>query len=119
VRDHRNLRAWQEARQVTRLVLQASRRHWKPWASALFFQLQRASLSVSLNIAEGYTFGRSPSYARHLAIAYGSAVETVELLEIAAIEEVLPPDAAQALLQHAYASQALLLGLLKHHRPLS
>jgi four helix bundle protein len=48
-----------------------------------FAQLQRASLSVQLNIAEGYAFGDSPSFTRHLAIAYGSAVETGELLEVA------------------------------------
>jgi four helix bundle protein len=56
---------------------------WKPHAAALFSQLQRASLSVQLNIAEGYAFGESPTYTRHLRIAYGSAVETGELLEVA------------------------------------
>jgi four helix bundle protein len=99
--------------------LRASRQHWKPWASALHFQRQRASLSVSLNIAEGYSFGPSPTYTRHLAIAYGSAVETVELLDLAAAEGVLPEGDAQALLHHAHASQALLLGLRKRHRPIS
>jgi len=44
-------------------------------ASALFAQLQRASLSVELNIAEGYSFGPSRTYTRHFGVAYGSAVE--------------------------------------------
>jgi len=48
---------------------------WQPWASALFAQLQRASLSVELNIAEGYSFGPSRTYTRHFGVAYGSAVE--------------------------------------------
>jgi four helix bundle protein len=77
------LQAWQEARTVVLGALTLVREAWKPYASALFSQLQRASLSVQLNIAEGYAYANSPSFSRHLAIAYGSAVETGELLEIA------------------------------------
>ena len=54
MRDHRSLEAWREARTV-----------------------------VQLNIAEGYAYADSPSFTRHLRIAYGSSVETGELLEIA------------------------------------
>jgi four helix bundle protein len=46
----------------------------------MFAQLQRASLSVQLNLAEGWTFNRTPTWARHLGIAYGSAVEAATLL---------------------------------------
>ena len=77
------MHAWQEARAVVLGTIDLARTSWKPYASAVFSQLQRASLSVQLNIAEGYAFGESPSFTRHLAIAYGSAVETGELLEIA------------------------------------
>jgi four helix bundle protein len=60
-----------------------SRDSWKPYAAALFSQLQRASLSIELNIAEGYSFGDTPTFTRHLGVAYGSAVETVEILRVA------------------------------------
>ena len=76
VGDHRSLYAWQEARAVALGAIDLARVSWKPYASALFSQLQRASLSVQLNIAEGYAYGNSPSFTHHLAIAYGSAVET-------------------------------------------
>ena len=70
MRDHRSLEAWKEARIVNLEVLRVAKLHWKPWASALIGQLLRSSLSVQLNIAEGATFSRSPTYTRHLGIAY-------------------------------------------------
>jgi len=113
MRDHRSLHAWQEARAVVLGTIELSRSSWKPYASALFSQLQRASLSVQLNIAEGYAFGESPTYTRHLRIAYGSAVETGELLETALKAHVIPVDPGMTLLMRNRRSQRLLLGMLR------
>ena len=116
MRDHRSLEAWQEARSVVLGSLELARNSWKPFASALFSQLQRASLSVQLNIAEGYAYADSPSFTRHLAIAYGSAVETGELLEIALDAKIVPFTEGRQLLTSNLRSQRLLLGLLKWRR---
>jgi four helix bundle protein len=116
MRDHRSLRAWQEAHAVSLGVIRLSREAWRPYAAALYSQLQRASLSVELNIAEGYSFGDTPTYTRHLGVAYGSAVETVELLRLGVEAEVLPDRAGTTLLQHANYACRLLLGLLKRRR---
>jgi four helix bundle protein len=113
MRDHRSLEAWREARTVVLATLAISQRDWKPYASALFSQLQRASLSVQLNIAEGYAYADSPSFTRHLRIAYGSSVETGELLEIALEAKIIPENPGQSLLEHNRRNQRLLLGLLK------
>jgi four helix bundle protein len=94
-------------------VVELARTSWKPYASALFAQLQRASLSVQLNIAEGYAFGESPSFAHHLAIAYGSAVETGELLEIAVEANIVATAVGNHLLSRNQRSQRLLLGMLR------
>ena len=94
-------------------TIDLARNCWKPYAAALFSQLQRASLSVQLNIAEGYAFGVSPTYIRHLRIAYGSAVETGELLEIALKANVIPVDPGMRLLTRNRRSQRLLLGMLR------
>jgi four helix bundle protein len=96
--------------------LDLARSSWKPYAAALFSQLQRASLSVQLNIAEGYAYADSPSFTRHLAIAYGSAVETGELLEIALDASLVPSDVGNRLLTQNRRSQRLLLGLLRARR---
>ena len=46
-------------------------------------RVQRSSLSVQLNIAEGYAFfSDSATWRKHLRIAYGSAVETDDLLDL-------------------------------------
>lgn len=118
MRDHRSLAVWQEARAVCLRVIEASKRHWHPWASALFAQLQRSALSVQLNLAEGASFGPSPTYTRHLGIAYGSAVETIELIELLLDAEAIPPDAGRHMLTKAKHTQQLLIGLLKRHRPM-
>jgi four helix bundle protein len=97
-------------------VLELARTGWKPYASALFSQIQRASLSVQLNIAEGYAFGESPTFARHLAIAYGSAVETGELLEIALDAGVVASDVGKHLLSRNRRSQKLVLGMLRRQK---
>ncbi|MFL5403007.1 MAG: four helix bundle protein [Gemmatimonadales bacterium] len=111
MRDHHSLYAWQEARVVAIGVIQLARSDWKPWASALFLQLQRSSLSVQLNIAEGYAYGATPTFRRHLTIAYGSAVETGELLDLAPDAQIVAADSINQLLTHNHRSQRLLLGM--------
>jgi four helix bundle protein len=45
-------------------------------------QMKRSALSTQLNLAEGYAFGRGPRCRHHWRIAYGSSVETTEVLEL-------------------------------------
>jgi four helix bundle protein len=97
-------------------VIRLSRDCWKPYAAALFAQLQPSSLSIQLNIAEGYSFGNTPTFTRQLGIACGSAVETVELLRLGVEAEVFPARTDATLLLHANRSCQLLLGLLKRRR---
>ena len=100
-------------------VIEMARSHWKPYAAALFSQLQRASLSVQLNIAEGYTFGNSPTFTRYLGIAYGSAVETGELLELALEAEIVGKSTLKSLLVRNQEAKQILLGILKRRRAFS
>lgn len=97
-------------------TIELARHSWRPYAAALFSQLQKASLSVQLNIAEGYAFGESPTYTRHLRIAYGSAVEAGELLEIALKAHVVDVDIGTGVLTRNRRSQRLLLGMLRRGR---
>lgn len=116
MRDHTSLHAWQEARATSVGVILLAKSSWKPYAAALYNQLQRASLSIQLNIAEGYTFGDSPTFTRHLGIAYGSAVETGELLQLALDTEVANPESIKPLLKQTQRTERLLLGMLKRRR---
>jgi four helix bundle protein len=114
MRDHKSLIAWQRARNVALSVVRLSREHWHPWAGAILYQLQRASLSVQLNIAEGHALKSRSRFRNHLIIAYGSAVETVELLELA-LDADCWPKVCQDTLAMAIESRALLLGLIKRY----
>jgi four helix bundle protein len=69
-----------------------------------------------LNIAEGYTFGESPTFTRHLGIAYGSAVETGELLRLAVDADIVDAEAMKMVLRRARGTERLLLGMLKPRR---
>ena len=116
LRDHKSILAWQEAHKVTDAVFDGVRANWKPFAATVFGQLQRASLSVQLNIAEGYALRSARRFRNHLEIAYGSAVETGELLELAIRKRMLPDDLSHQALENCRRCQRLLLGLIKRYR---
>ena len=113
MKSHHSLLAWQKARDVTRIVLSLSTSSWKPQFAAVFSQLQRSSLSVQLNIAEGYAFTRSPSQNRHLRIAYGSAIETFDLLSLLGEHDYFDKLEIAKALDLCVESQQLLFGLMR------
>ena len=114
---YRRLVAYRSARFVSLGCFTLARTCWAPWASAVFSQLQRSALSVQLNIAEGWSFGDSPTYTRHLAIAHGSAVETAELLSLAADLGLVEAIRLSRIRRANEVSRLTLLGLLKVRRP--
>src|SRR5690242_15278720 len=116
MRDHKSILAWQEANKVVDAVLEGSRTCWKPFAGAVFAQLQRASLSVQLNIAEGYALRSRNRFRNHLEMAYGSAVETGELLDLVIRNRLFPEALSQPARESCTYSQRLLLGLIKRYR---
>jgi len=118
MRDHKSLLAWVEARTVTQAAFKLTRTHRTPHAAELFRQLQRAALSIQLNIAEGHALGDRGRFGNHLAVAYGSATETAELIELAVDDASLPKECGEQLLIHTQQCERLLLGLLKRYRDL-
>jgi four helix bundle protein len=112
---HESLVAWQEAEAVSLAVLEISRNYWKPFARAVFDQLQRASVSVQTNIAEGYAYSNSPTLRNHLRISYGSAIESGDLLLLLSKADIVPGDRIQPVLKRCQRSQRLILGLMKRY----
>ena len=117
--SHTSLVAWQEAEAVSLGVLTMGKNHWKPYAQAVFGQLQRASVSVQVNIAEGYAYSNSPTFRNHLRIAYGSAIESGDLLALLAKAEIVPAEEVGPILKRCKRSQRLLLGLMKKYGALA
>ena len=112
MRDHKSLLAWQEANAVVRAVMTATRGTRHPCID----QLQRAALSVQLNIAEGYALRSSKRFRNHLDIAYASAVETNELLDLAIELQLLTSEHRESTIPRCQRCQRLLLGLIKRVR---
>ena len=116
MRDHKSLLAWQEAHAVVLVLLPAIRQVRHSHANPTFDQIQRTALSVQLNIAEGYALKTSKRFRNHLDIAYGSAVETAELLELSAELHLLSSELAASTLERCRQCQRLLRGLINRLR---
>ncbi len=114
--SHKTLLAWQRARSLVLLVAKMQRSHWKPWTKAFWDQLQRASLSVQINIAEGYSGLSHRRWTYFLSIAHGSAVESLELAELLHDLEAIPSSDSAQMIALARESVRLTLGLLKRAR---
>jgi four helix bundle protein len=115
MKSHRSLLAWQKAHELTHVVLRLSSKSWKPQCAAVFSQLQKSSLSIQLNIAEGYGFTASPTWRRHLRIAYGSAIESEDLLMVLHEHNVCDPQTGEAAVALCRETQRLLFGLMRRY----
>ena len=116
MRDHRSLRAWQEANRIAHLSLDLARDHWKPHLREVYGQLTRAAISVQLNISEGYGLGSTRQFVRHLRIAHGSLLEAHDLIDLIAVRGEIPSEIAKVAHRSCRLCQGLLLGLLKRYQ---
>jgi four helix bundle protein len=121
--DYRKLLVWQRAYRLTLGIYRTTRRFPASERFGLASQLQRASVSVVANIAEGAGRGSEREFTRFLWIARGSLTETVAELTIARDLGYLDPAEAESLLADGNEVGRLLTGLLKargaitHRRP--
>lgn len=67
-----NLRVWQEARQVVKLVYRLTAQFPSGERYGLASQIQRAAVSTMSNIAEGFERGTNKEFINFLYIAKGS-----------------------------------------------
>jgi four helix bundle protein len=83
VRRFEDLVAWQKARELTRLVYAATREEPFRRDFGLCSQIQRASVSVMANIAEGFDRKRTGEFHQHLSVAKASCAEVRSHLYVA------------------------------------
>ena len=92
IKKFEDIIAWQEARKLSRMVYKISTSGLLARDFGLRDQIQRASVSVMANIAEGFDCESNLEFARFLGIARRSSVEVQSLLytalDIGYIDEV-------------------------------
>ena len=80
---HKNLRVWKEGMALVLEVYHMSQHFPNPETYALASQMQRAAVSITSNIAEGYGRGSNKELIHFLHVALGSSNELDTQLQVA------------------------------------
>lgn len=106
-----DLLAWQEARVLVKMVYELTSDGAFSKDFGMRDQIQRASVSVMTNIAEGFDCESTAEFARFLGIARRSAVEVQSLLYAALDVDHIKPDVFRSHYEQAKKCKALIGGL--------
>jgi four helix bundle protein len=83
IKRFEDIQAWQKAREVTRLIYQVTADGSFAKDYGMRDQIQRASVSIMANIAEGFGRHSDKEFANFLNMAHGSASEVQSHLYVA------------------------------------
>ena len=78
-----DIQVWQKARQLTKQIYKATENGRFSQDYGLRTQIQRASISIMANIAEGFGRRSDKEFANFLNMAHGSATEVQSHLYVA------------------------------------
>lgn len=110
VTSFRDLIAWQKAQDVTLKIYEdfASCKDW-----AFRDQIQRATISISNNIAEGHARRSEKAFKNFLFIALGSTAEVESMLILATKLKYIPEDQAPERITNIQEVAKLINGLVR------
>ena len=83
IRSYKDLIVWQKSIDLVTAIYAATKQFPSDERFGLVSQMQRASVSIAANIAEGHGRGTRNDYAHFLDMANGSVAEVETLLTIA------------------------------------
>lgn len=106
-----DLIAWQEARALVKMIYKLTSDGAFSKDFGMRDQIQRASVSVMTNIAEGFDCESTAEFARFLGIARRSAVEVQSLLYAALDVDHIKPDVFKLHYEQVKKCKALIGGL--------
>jgi len=108
--------AWQKARELTNEIYAATRVSSFARDYGLCSQIQRSSVSIMSNIAEGYERSGQKEFHHFLSIAKGSAGEVRCQLYIARDQGYLNAVESDKLMQMATEISRMIAGIMAHLR---
>ncbi len=117
MQDFRNLRVWQTARRLTRIVYEVTADLPQAEEFGIRSQLRRASVSVCSNIAEGCGRSGDRELRHFLTVAMGSACELECVLIVATDLSFIGGDALDRALPVLVETKKMLTSLINRLTP--
>jgi four helix bundle protein len=106
-----DLIAWQEARKLVQMIYKMTSMGQLAKDFGMRDQIQRASVSAMINIAEGFDCESTAEFARFLGFARRSAVEEQSLLHAALDVKYIKEETFKTHYEQAKRTKALIGGL--------
>ena len=113
IKKFEEIKAWQEARELAKLVYGCTRKVAMSKDFGLKDQLQRAAVSVGSNIAEGFARNGNKEFSKFLWIAKGSAAEVQSQLYTAKDLNYISEDDFKLVYQKAESCIVLIYRFIK------
>ncbi len=114
MKQFEDLDVWQLARKLTNRIYQLTRSRDFSRDHGLCNQIQRASVSVMSNIAEGFERGGNREFSQYLSIAKGSCGEVRCQLYIACDQGYVTREEAEYLVDQHKKLSIMLYKLMEH-----
>ena len=111
-----DIRAWQRAREVTRQIYEISNLDRFAKDYGLREQVQRSSVSIMANIAEGHGRRSDKEFANFLNVARGSAAETQSHLYVALDQSYIDQETFSMLYEQLEEISRMTVALCQHLR---
>lgn len=109
-----DIESWKRAREVTRLIYEASSSERFSRDFALVNQMRRASVSILSNIAEGFERSGNEEFLQFLAIAKGSCGEVRAQLYVAFDQKYIEQADFAKLSEKLLETSRLIAGMIKY-----
>jgi four helix bundle protein len=110
--DYKKLLVWNSAVELAVTIYSISSDFPKKEVYGLISQMQRSSVSISSNIAEGAGRNSNKSFAQFLSIAYGSACELETQVIIASRLNYISNEKAEEIMSSIQSIQKMIYNLI-------
>lgn len=118
MRNFREFNVWQDGRNFVSLIYDETDNFPIDERFGLTSQLNRAAVSIILNIAEGASRKSEKDFARFLEISIGSAFEVETILLISTDRQLIKQEVADSLIEQVHSIQRRLNSFISRLRQL-